>query len=99
MQKLHFPPHLRAFLLAVALVAGCSKPQSQPAAPKPDFLAANIDTSVNPGDDFFQYAVGAWLKKNPIPATESAWGIGNLVRDDIYVQLRTINENSAKSTA
>src|SRR5579883_478586 len=102
MQKLHFPPHLRAFLLAVALVAGCSKPQpqpKQPPAPKPDFLAANIDTSVNPGDDFFQYAVGSWLKKNPIPATESAWGIGNLVRDDIYVQLRTINENAVKSNA
>jgi putative endopeptidase len=99
MNKFHFSRPLRVLLLAAAIVAGCSKPQPQPAAPKQDFLVADMDTSVNPGDDFFQYANGGWLKKNPIPATESAWGIGNLVRDEIYVQLRTINENSAKANA
>ena len=88
---------MRVFFAALVLVAGCSKPQ--PAAPKQDFLAVNMDTSVNPGDDFFAYANGGWLKKNPIPATESSWGIGNLVRDDLYVQLKTINENSAKGNA
>ena len=55
-----------------------------------------MDTSVNPGDDFFAYANGGWLKRNPIPASESAWGIGNVVRDELYEQLRTINETAAK---
>ena len=27
---------------------------------------ANLDESVKPGDDFWQYAVGSWLKNNPI---------------------------------
>jgi putative endopeptidase len=99
MNKLHLSRSLQVFMLVAALVAGCSKPQPQPAAPKQDFLITDMDTSVNPGDDFFQYANGGWLKKNPIPATESSWGIGNLVRDDLYVQLRTINENSAKANA
>ena len=27
---------------------------------------ANMDPSVKPGDDFWQYAVGNWLKNNPI---------------------------------
>jgi putative endopeptidase len=101
MNKLHLSRPLRVFLLAAALIAGCNKPQTQlqPAAPKQDFLIADMDTSVNPGEDFFRYANGGWLKKNPIPPTESAWGIGNLVRDEIYVQLRTINENSAKANA
>lgn len=83
--------------LAFAIVAGCSKPApQQTAAPKQDILVADMDTSVNPGDDFFAYANGGWLKRNPIPASESAWGIGNVVRDELYEQLRTINETAAK---
>ena len=58
-----------------------------------------MDTSVNPGDDFFAYANGGWLKSNPIPASEAAWGSGNLVREELYVQLRTINENAAQKKA
>ena len=29
-------------------------------------LKANLDESVKPGDDFWQYAVGSWLKNNPL---------------------------------
>jgi putative endopeptidase len=35
---------------------------------------ANMDLSVRPGDDFFLYANGAWLKANPIPADQTEWG-------------------------
>jgi putative endopeptidase len=95
------PRKIRVLLLAIALLASCSKPQpqQQSAPPKQDFLAADMDTAANPGDDFFEYANGAWLKKNPIPATESAWGIGNVLQDEIYVQLQTINQNAAKGNA
>ena len=61
-----------------------------------DFLLNNVDTSVNPANDFFQFANGGWIKTNPIPATESGWGIGNLVQEDIYLRLRTINEKALK---
>ena len=61
----------------------------------PDFLAENIDTTVNPASDFFAYANGGWIKKNPIPSDQSAWGIGYLVQEDIYSRLRTINEKAA----
>ena len=35
---------------------------------------ANMDLSVKPGDDFYRYANGNWIKKNPIPGKESRWG-------------------------
>ncbi|HEY8681571.1 MAG TPA: M13 family metallopeptidase [Rhodanobacter sp.] len=97
-------------LLTVAIaacVAGCDRTPamqaSTPAVPatastasvKPDVVAANIDASVNPGDDFFSYANGAWLKSHPIPASEAYWGIGKLVQEDLYANLRKISEDAA----
>jgi putative endopeptidase len=69
------------------------------AARPPDILKANIDTSVSPGADFFQYANGNWLKHNPIPKAETNWGIGNLVRDELYKRLRAVNEDPSNKTA
>ena len=31
-----------------------------------------MDTSVKPGDGFFEYAEGTWLKNHPIPADKTA---------------------------
>jgi len=84
---------------AVFLVTLLSLAQPLRADEKPDFLTANIDASVHPGDDFFQYGNGAWLKRNPIPPTEAGWGVGNLVRDQLYATLRAIHERAAESHA
>ena len=86
--------HLRWPVL-VAVAALLVVAQSSFAAEKPDFLTANIDTSVHPGDDFFQYGNGAWFKRNPIPATQSTWGVGDGVREQLYTTLRAIHERSA----
>jgi putative endopeptidase len=64
-----------------------------------DILAKNVDTTVNPAEDFFSYANGGWIKNNPIPASESSWGVGQLVQDDIYGRLKSINEKAAKESA
>lgn len=66
-------------------------------ASQKDFIKENIDTTANPGIDFFQYANGGWTKLNPIPSAYSRWGIGNLINDEIYDKLRKINEDAAKA--
>ena len=53
---------------------------------------ADLDMSVKPGDDFFQYVNGSWLKKNPIPAEYSRWGAFSKLRDDNLANLRKILE-------
>ncbi len=94
-------PNLRRRLLVLALAAasvGSAYAASTTAAPtttKPDVVADHIDTSVKPGDDFFEFANGAWLKAHPIPPEESQWGIGQVVQDELYAKLRKISEDAA----
>jgi len=64
-----------------------------------DFIFDNLDRSVKPGNDFFSFANGGWIKKNPIPATESSWGIGNLIEDTIRNKLLIVNKQAAQSHA
>jgi putative endopeptidase len=61
-----------------------------------DVFAADIDTTVNPADDFFDYANGKWIKNNPIPAEESSWGIGYVVNNENQKRLKDICEEVAK---
>lgn len=70
-----------------------------PATAGGDILVSNRDTLVDPGVDFFAYANGSWLARHPIPVEESGWGIGNLVDEDLYRKLRTINETAAVAHA
>jgi len=64
-----------------------------------DPIYKNLDKSVNPGTDFFMYANGGWIKKNPIPAAYSSWGIGNEVTEEIRDRLKKINEDALKANA
>jgi putative endopeptidase len=63
-----------------------------------DFLTKNIDKSVDPGQDFFKYANGTWLKNNPIPESERAWGIWNLVQEETYTSIKSILEEVASKS-
>ena len=53
------------------------------------------DTSVKPGDDFFEHANGAYLKRTVIPDDQSSTGGGRDVHNSTQEQLRTLIESSA----
>src|ERR1700690_1104092 len=38
------------------------------------FDLANLDRSISPCADFYQFAAGGWMKNNPIPAAYPRWG-------------------------
>src|SRR5215471_6378937 len=85
-------------VIAVTICGSCNNSDSTSTAKK-DFLYDNLDSTVSPAQDFFEYANGGWLRRNPIPADQSSWGIGNLVVEENLKRLREISENAAKAHA
>jgi len=59
-------------------------------------LVSNRDTTINPADDFFNYANGGWFKRNPIPESETTNGIFLAVKDSVNNVVRIICEKAAK---
>ncbi|ALL07840.1 peptidase M13 [Pedobacter sp. PACM 27299] len=70
---------LKSYFAALGIVAASytANAQSQMKFIDP----ANMDLTVKPGDDFYQYASGTWIKNNPVPAKETRWGSFNALRD------------------
>jgi putative endopeptidase len=87
-----------ALFVTVTLSVGASGLSAQ-AQSREDFLARNVDSTVSPGADFYQYATGAWLREHPIPDDQARWGIANVASDGLYLQLRRISEAAAAKTA
>src|SRR5947208_6638847 len=79
---------------AFGLFAG---PQPQIAQNQPPLDPKNMDTSVKPGDDFFRYANGAWIKRTEIPPEYSRWGAFNELIEHNNDALHAIAENASKT--
>lgn len=83
----------------ICLITSCNEPKKQGEESKSDILADDLDTTVKPSADFFDYANGGWIKKNPIPSDLAAWGIGNLVIEENLKRLCSIAEKAVASNA
>ena len=87
------------YLAAFAAFALCAY-QTKTIFDNPDDpIYKNVDTSVKPGEDFFLYANGTWIKNNPIPPAYSSWGIGNIVTEEIRNRLKKVNEDAMQANA
>lgn len=85
-----------SLLAATALVACAPGAPSGTASVTADnYLQQFIDTTADPRQDFWQYSVGKWLKEHPIPKSERAWGVYNVIQEETYNRLSDISKNAA----
>ncbi|MGB8539746.1 MAG: M13 family metallopeptidase [Acidobacteriaceae bacterium] len=89
---------IRAALGALALAFFAHAQQaSKPAVH--GISIANMDSSVKPGDNFYLYANGGWLKRTVIPPDRSRIGVFSALSDLSNQRTRTLVEDAAKANA
>ncbi|MBS0333600.1 MAG: M13 family metallopeptidase [Proteobacteria bacterium] len=91
-----------ALLTASAALCLSLLPKSAPAAPaKPvigdwGFDVDGMDQTVRPGDDFFRFANGAWLRDTTIPPDRPSWGPFFALRAKAEADVRAILDDLAR---
>ena len=67
-----------AMMILTTVATGCGEKAVETQEPKKEVVPAielgNMDTSINPADDFFRYCNNNWMKNNPIPEEYSTFG-------------------------
>ena len=59
---------------------------------------ANMDFSIKPGDNFYLYANGNWIKKNPVPASKTRWGSFGIISENNSTRIHQLLENEASNS-
>src|SRR5262245_19011822 len=59
---------------------------------------AGMDKSVDPGDDFFSYANGAWLKGAEIPSDRPSYGAVHVIAEKVRARTADLIKGAGKST-
>ncbi len=59
---------------------------------------SNIDTTVSPAADFYEYAVGNWIKNTEIPAAYPSWGTLYILNNENQEKLKSILESEENDT-
>ena len=83
-----------AILFLCIMAAGCGQKAVETTQSKREVFPAielsNMDTTINPADDFFRYCNNNWLKNNPIPETYSTYGAFHEIGERTELQIQEI---------
>lgn len=101
--------HLKQALLALSVtiaVGACTPAKKtteitpisvqQKALAKSGILTQNMDLSVQPGDNFFNYVNGTWLKKTEIPADKATYGSFAILADEAQAHVKAIIDEASQ---
>ena len=90
-------------IIALNLEAFCSSETSIPNTTilryEKAFDSGNMNISVKPGDDFYEYANGAWIKNHPVPSDKSRYGEFEIVNDRTYGRVKEFVESIANNAS
>ena len=81
---------------AALLATGCT---SKSTVKTPGIDLSNLDTTVACGDDFYDYACGGWMKKNPLKPEYARFGSFDQLRENNREQIRLLFEELGKQKA
>jgi putative endopeptidase len=70
-----------------------------PAANAPVLDPGDLDPTCKACDDFYQFATGGWIKKNPISPGYAAWGTGSILAEQNRAVVTSILEDAAKNAS
>uniref|UniRef100_A0A7N8WMX9 Neprilysin n=1 Tax=Mastacembelus armatus TaxID=205130 RepID=A0A7N8WMX9_9TELE len=62
-------------------------------------LIESMDATIDPCEDFFQFACGGWLKKHVIPETSSVYTTFDILRDELEIILKGVLEKTVEGEA
>lgn len=95
----------RKFIFASLMITGltsilisCTMSHKKGLVKEPAIDLKNMDTTVSPGSDFYQYVNGNWMKNNPIPATKSRYGAFDKLDEDNDAKLHELVLEISKKT-
>ena len=77
--------------IALALIATSCNSKKE-ATKESGIRLANLDQTINPRNDFYQYACGGWMKNNPLKPEYARFGTFDQLRDNNQEQIRTLIE-------
>ncbi|HEY5643279.1 MAG TPA: M13-type metalloendopeptidase [Woeseiaceae bacterium] len=91
--------HIIFSALALSFLAACGQ-QPEPAtapttAPRSGIDLSAMDTTIKPGDDFFSYVNGTWVKSTEVPADKASYSVFAVLNDEAQENVRLIIEESA----
>ncbi|MDQ3819016.1 MAG: M13 family metallopeptidase, partial [Acidobacteriota bacterium] len=92
--------YLKVIFLTLALLLVGISHQTLPAMAgyyPPAIDAAGIDRSIDPGDDFFGYANGAWLKTAKIPEDRASYGIWDVLSNEANQRTSELIKEASKA--
>ncbi len=88
-----------AIACALGLVLFSAQAQETPKQENHGIAVTDIDRSLKPGDDFFRYTNGEWLKRTEIPPDRASVGVFNTLNDVANKRTAGLIEEAAKSSA